>query len=215
MTHIKDKLRAAECGVPGCQNPVRHIGLCLKHYSRNRRNGSPHITKRAPRKSVLQWIESLLRKETDDCILWPFAKGTAGYGVTRHEGKQTSAHRVVLRLIDPAGEFEGALGLHTCARGDQGCVNPRHLYWGTAKQNMDDRRADGNSPQGSACYASKLSEADIIPIFQLSVEGLKPSEIAASFGVSKGAINFVLRRKTWRNVSVPSALLDALAAKEG
>jgi hypothetical protein len=215
MTDLITRLREAErCKILDCESPVRHNGLCLMHYTRVRRHGNPHTTKRTPPKVIRQWMQRQLKAETDDCVLWPFATSTDGYGRIRHNGRQQNAHRIMLQMHDPEREFDGALALHTCGKGHEGCVNVRHLYWGTPQQNADDRMEHGNAPQGSACHAAKLTESDIIPIFEARAAGREPSQIAESFGVTRGTINMVLKRKTWRHVEVPAALLQAQGAQD-
>lgn len=204
------------CSVEGCNRPVKHNGLCSKHYFRQYRYGDPLEIKRTDTAVIQAWIEETARSDEKDCITWPFpSHSTTGYGRATYGGVRDAAHRIILRLADPDGEFEGAFALHTCGNGMSGCVNPNHLYWGTPKQNMDDRRAHGNAPQGSKSHHAKLKEADIVPIFEARASGKMPSEIAQGFGVSKGAINMILKRKTWKHVTIPAALLSAMETETG
>jgi len=62
---------------------------------------------------------------------------SAGYGNLKVKGKTYGSHRA--SYIDEHGEIpDGLQVLHTCDC--RLCVNPDHLYAGTHKQNMDDKR---------------------------------------------------------------------------
>lgn len=86
--------------------------------------------------------------ETDECIDMPLAAGERPRA--QYQGRQYTAARVVWILVhgDP-GPFDVA---HSCDRGRQGCVNPRHLYLATRAQNVREGHERGlyNHPRGRA-----------------------------------------------------------------
>lgn len=70
-----------------------------------------------------------------DCWLWARSINGGGYGVV-HGGKK--AHRVIYEAL--VGEIpEGMYVLHKCDT--PRCINPDHLFLGTALDNARDRQA--------------------------------------------------------------------------
>lgn len=80
-----------------------------------------------------------------DCILWQRALDGAGYGKIHRDGKYWGAH--VWTWVTHNGPVpEGKQINHHCDV--RICINPEHLYAGTPKENMDDRRARGRARNG-------------------------------------------------------------------
>lgn len=79
------------------------------------------------------------------CWIWTAPLSTLGYGWFRCNGKRTQAHRFSLEIFK--GPIpEGLFALHTCD--NRWCVNPDHLYVGTALDNARDMVARGRHSNG-------------------------------------------------------------------
>lgn len=151
---------------------------------------------RAPRLFFENTVKSY---EGDDCLIWPFAN-VRGYGVIRINRKNEYVCRLVCEGEPPEGKPHA---LHSCGNGANGCVNRKHLYWGSQKENVADTFAHGRGNNGERNGAAKLTEDDVREIHRLSREtNLRQYEIAERFGVGRKAVNDILRRKNWAWVDI-------------
>jgi DNA-binding NarL/FixJ family response regulator len=80
---------------------------------------------------------------------------------------------------------------------------PENLYWGTPKQNMADRAANGNMPVGEGHKSSKLTAQQVTEIRQRVANGETQHALARELGISQGHISDLVNRKRWS--SLPAA----------
>lgn len=80
-----------------------------------------------------------------DCWIWIGATNSKGYGSFGLDGKTTSTHRISYMIHK--GDIPGGMVVcHTC--NNPPCVNPDHLYLGTAYDNMRQAADEGRlAPQ--------------------------------------------------------------------
>lgn len=139
-------------------------------------------------------------KGCDDCWEW-LAANICGYGVFTSKQKNIRAHRFSWEL--KFGDIgDGMCVLHKCD--NPSCVNPKHLFLGTHKDNMRDMFSKNRRPsvRGEDHPHAKLSEEDVREIRKLySGGGYSHSELGKRYGVSKGAISGILSGRNWKGVS--------------
>jgi len=130
--------------------------------------------------------------------MWTAGTDKGGYGVFWLNERYQTAHRAAYKLyVGPVPD-----DLFVCHRCDnRRCVNPNHLFLGSATENMTDRDAKGRQAKGTDFKRSKLNPAAILEIHQ---SRLPDTELARKFGVTKGAINHVRHRRNWRHIEAPS-----------
>lgn len=107
-------------------------------------------------RSLISWLTAVAAADTDECQRYPGRLNRNGYGSLCFRGRLDLAHRVA--FIMAIGEIpEGLSVLHKCKQ-QRDCCNPRHLYAGTHRQNMDDKVRDGTLPMGDDHWTRRLPE---------------------------------------------------------
>jgi hypothetical protein len=137
--------------------------------------------------------------DASGCINWTGAKGAAGHGVVRWRNKNWPAHRLALAWIEQRNSIE-MYALHDC--GNASCVNPKHIYWGTQKQNMADRKRHGTFLLGQQSPLARITEAQVIDAwnaYHLSDEPIM--SIVERTGVPHGSLRAILAQSNWRSVT--------------
>lgn len=197
----RPRLPPRPCTIEGCDGIRKTRGMCYAHYFRFLRYGDPSAggtLKGAP----MKWLKEHVAYESNDCLKWPFADDGHGYGQIVCGGKPGKAHIVMCRLAHGEPPTPKHQACHSCGKGDQGCVNPRHVRWATATENMADRVAHGTSNRGGQNGQAKLTEADVSAIRQrYKAGGVLMREIAAEHNVTRQTINDVIGHRRWRWVN--------------
>lgn len=186
------------CSVADCHTPAKARGFCKKHYERWARHGDPSISLKlmSPRGLPMQWLRDHSSFKGDECLIWPFARFPDGRAHMR-SGKPS---RVMCELVNgppPTSRHEAA---HSCGRGNDACVNPRHLRWATPAENTADKIIHGTVAVGSMLPQSKLKEEDIPTIRRLAID-TPVKEIALRYGVGPITIYKILWGQRWRHVA--------------
>ena len=75
----------------------------------------------------------------DECLFVPFANQGFRASV-RFNFKRIAASRAMCVLAHGTPPFVGAMAIHSCGNGHLSCVNPKHLRWGSARDNANDAR---------------------------------------------------------------------------
>lgn len=133
---------STSCSANECARLSIARGLCKMHWKRWRKHGDANYQRR----TFWGYVE---KRGHNGCWLWTGnRRGRLGqeYGSVWFRGKHESAHRVswIKRYGEIPKTIEGADSRGTCVlhKCDTPlCVNPKHLFLGTNKDNMQDKVA--------------------------------------------------------------------------
>lgn len=147
----------------------------------------------SPKSESLFW--SKVNKQPNGCWLWTAQKTRGGYGMVRINARRKMATHVALLLVNGVTVPKGMHACHTCD--NPSCVNPAHLFVGTARDNAADKM--------SKCRgrgARKLSKDDIVAIRHELANGVSERVLASRYGISQPTVHFIKNRKTYREIGL-------------
>lgn len=163
--------------------------------------------------------------KTDTCWIWTGSLSRTGYGSFWMRGDNYIAHRAAYMLF--VGDVPDDLFVCHCCD-TPACVNPDHLFLGTAQDNSQDMVNKGRSmkgrrrprgeikrgdqhwthiygtsrlPRGASHPLSKLTDDDVRDIRTRRDGGCGLKELAAEYGITATNISYIARRKTWKHVA--------------
>jgi hypothetical protein len=158
-------------------------------YPRNRK--SPE---RVNRNDILVLAQS---GEGDECVEWPHARSSTGYGNLWTGERYRSAHKAAWEAIHgpvPPGQVVR----HLC--NNRPCIRIDHLAIGTHADNYADMRHSGNELVGEARSDSKLTEAQVRAIRAGRESGTTIRALADLYGVNVATVHSIIHRKTWKHI---------------
>lgn len=137
----------------------------------------------------------------DDCWNWNGSKFWFGHGRICWNNKILYSHRVSWEIEHCAQVPNGLCVLHNCD--NPSCVNPRHLFLGTKKENNLDRDRKGRqvASRGEKHGMAKLSNSDVNKIRLLVSSGETCSSVDKKFNISQGYSWKISSRKNWKHVA--------------
>jgi hypothetical protein len=120
------------------------------------------------------------------CWRWTGAVNNKGYGRFSHSGQVYGAHRIAFAIGKNTALPGVVMVCHRCD--NPACVNPDHLFLGTAADNNRDMVQKGRArgPKGLSNGRGKLSPEDIQAIRE-STE--RQVDLCRKYGVSDGHIS--------------------------
>lgn len=170
---------------PGCIDGRRHqCRDCVNQRVRARR---------PPKKSLAaRFWEKVDCSNCDSCWEWTGALTSAGYGNFRVANRRFQAHRHSWAMANPTVVLDSSEQVcHSCD--NRKCVNPSHLFKGSARDNQMDCLKKGRR-------AYRLNEDKVFQIRALLLQGLAQRAIARRFGVSPQTINNVHLGHCWTHI---------------
>ena len=143
------------------------------------------------------------RAGEDECWLWKGFRDKDGYGaltLMRKCGKwawrPVRAHRISWEIH--AGPIpSGMCVLHHCDVRE--CVNPKHLYVGTNRDNQDDVIAR-NRRKGERQSNHKLTNADVAWLRSVEPTWANARIMAVKLRITPENASMVMLRKTWKHL---------------
>lgn len=138
-----------------------------------------------------EWLmERVTFEPNTGCWLWLGHVQTKGYAQATIDGRLCLVNRVVLGILDAGPRI---MALHRC---DQpSCVNERHLYRGTARDNALDMVRKNRS------YLAKLTTDQVAGIRSLLGAGVGIMSVAAMYSMTYSAIDAIRRNRNWKQTS--------------
>lgn len=142
-------------------------------------------------------------EKTDKCWNWTAATHKFGYGEFRFKSIFYRTHRFSYEMHHGTIP-DGMSVLHHCD--NPRCVNPDHLYAGTAVENSIDMHSRGrwklrNPYCGERHHLSRLSANDVLDIRSKLKNGTAIRALAREYGVNQGTIQGIDRGKNWKHLT--------------
>jgi len=135
----------------------------------------------------------------DDCWDWLVGKKKSGYGQFNIGHKNFYAHRIAWEIYTGKKIERKKVICHKCD--NPSCVNPKHLFIGTQKDNIEDKHNKGRAARqdGENNPASKVSWDDVRDIRRMYESGIYTVlEISHLYPISRYQVSNIVRNKSWK-----------------
>jgi hypothetical protein len=119
-------------------------------------------------KELLERFNKKYTVDQNGCWQWTAAKDKNGYGRIGFNGINCSAHRISYEIY--VGKILS--GMSVCHKCDNpGCVNPKHLWLGSHKENMNDRDKKGRCYQKNKTHCKRGHKFTVDNTYKTSYPG--------------------------------------------
>lgn len=131
--------------------------------------------------------------ELGSCWEWTGGGNGQGYGQIRINYRQMGAHQVAWELTHGAIP-KGSWILHKCD--NRACVNPDHLFLGTAKRNMTDMVAKGQRDTGKGKPRHRLTRLQVLDLKSRYANGESKASLARDFNIAYNTVSNIVNGRT-------------------
>lgn len=177
-------------------------------------------------------------KAADECWPWiPKSRTDAGYGlfniwVDDTRRSNFAASRISCFLEHGPLPYKGARSLHSCD--NPPCCNPKHLRWGTQRDNVKDAQERGrhvdpprfwDNPEWAARHRatklkgvdapdSSLNESQVREIWRRWLEGEGPTPISKIMNIPHHVVFDVCRGRSYRELDGAPSVEELMAVRK-
>lgn len=145
----------------------------------------------------IAFLREHVNDEDGDCLMWPMACDNHGYPIMGFNGKLHKAASLMCKMAHGTRPTPKHHTAHSCGRGQEGCVHPKHVRWATPKENMADSVRLGAVRQKGKRPFHKLTEEQVAQI--MALKGTAPyTVIGPMFGVKPKQIGKIYRGEQWK-----------------
>lgn len=152
-------------------------------------------------KHQIELFMSHVKVMPSGCHEWQAYRNPKGYGQWKPNNLPSMTASRVAYMIAHGEIDDNLLCCHHCD--NRACVNPDHLFLGTAKDNLQDMIRKGRavlSTKGEHHGRAKLTEADVLEIRRLHASGVSQRALSKKYEMSKALIHAIVHRKYWTHI---------------
>jgi hypothetical protein len=130
--------------------------------------------------------------------------GDLGYGqffLSKPKKTTITAHRYSYQIYFGSIDNSELFVCHTCD--NPKCVNPNHLFLGTAQDNNKDRDNKNRNIKGSQVNTSKFTEESVLEILSgiLNNTYTNINQIKSKYNITTRPITKILKRLSWKHLT--------------
>ena len=128
--------------------------------------------------------------DENDCWEWRGYLDTNGYPQLSDKGRERMCNRISYEIFK--GKIpEGLFVCHSCD--NPPCTNPKHLWLGTPKENIQDMFIKGRKKTKINIIIANLIRKEY------KLGGWTYVNIAKKFGIKQGTVGDILHNRIWKN----------------